>query len=435
MGGARTTLIAMLAVMLCAPGCDDAHEAIGSQGAADEGPVSPDPEPEPRSGTDMGADWDVDAASDEDVDPAFDERVDPGDGQDIDIDAAVAEPPVVDQGVEAEDDWAVPDSFLGGGEWHLPEDREPDDTDPDTVELDPTAPELPRCGAFGPAEAVAAGPTLTASWLHGSPGVLFDEPALAGCRPARLWGGDPQRLWQEMTFEYIWGRVRHWAWRIHTLDGAGFDLHGEARYDGLGRVATATYDCVGAAAPEVYTFIYGPRERLLHVDVQRPAGCESMAAAIHEVRYRYGDDPKLPVARSVTLPGGRMAEIALAYERDAEGRVIAIREWTAAGDEGDRRTFEYDDAGRIVREVRSTVDDIGQRVDAEVEYTYDDEGRLVRRRMAEHLLEIGYDAAGDIEFVHATNPGLVQRLRFPDRSRLDHIGVDDDPVADGANGR
>lgn len=427
----RLTLFAMLGAALLAAGCDDAHEVIDSRGGADEGFVDPDDDPEnPNRGTDMGPDWEVDAGSGGGMDGGGSDD-DWSDGDEIDGDA---EPPVAsgDMGPgHAGDDYAVPDGFLSG-ELGLPPDDEPEDAGSETGEVDPTGLRPPACGMFGPAEAVAFGPTLVATWLHGSPGVLFDEPALAGCSPARLWGGDPQRLWQEMTFGYRWGRVIDWRWRIHTLDGAGFLIPGEATYDGMGHIATATYGCVGALTPETHSFSYGPRGRLVRVAVDRPAGCQPMAAAdSHSVRYRYDDDfdPWLPVARSVTLADGRMAEVELAYTRDDEGRVIEIREWPAPGEVGEVRRFTYDDAGRVTA---VTVRPSGLAADREqtTEYTYDERGRLLTRTSAEGQLEVGYDADGDIEFVNATNRPVVRNLRFPERSRLEHIGMDEDPVAE-----
>lgn len=431
MGGTpnRLTLFAILGAALCAAGCDDAHEVIDSRGGIDEGLIDPDDDPDnPRPGTDMGPDWGADADPEGGMDAGGSDDDDWSDGQEIDEDA---DPPLAtgDMGPgHADDDYAVPDGFLAG-DLGLPPDDEPDGPGDETGELDPTALWPPLCGMFGPADAVAFGPTLAATWLHGSPGVLFDEPAFAGCSPTRLWGGDPQRLWQEMTFDYRWDRVVGWRWRIHTLDGAGFHIAGTETFDGIGRIARATYDCVGALEPETHTFFYGPQDRLLQVVVDRPEGCEPMAAAENRsVRYRYGEDPWLPVARSVTLADGRMAEVELAYARDEAGRVIEIREWPAPDEVGEVRRFTYDDAGRITEVAVRPSGLVGR--EQVTRYTYDDLGRLVTRESNEAMLEVGYDAAGDIEFVNATNRPVVRNLRFPERSRLEQISMDADPVAE-----
>jgi len=424
----------MVAVLLLggAAGCDDGHRGlIDSTETADMGPLDPG-DPEPQGPSDKGADWQVDAADDA-PDAGSWRPGDPDDGAEIFEDAAVPDAsPVIDASPEDEiGDYRLPDdpvidgdSGAGGTGVY---DREP--APPEQGEIDPTALRMPRCGTFGPAEQLDAGPSRTTTYLHAGPGVLFGEPALSGCQPSRLRNQNDGRLLQEMFFEYRWQRVVGWLWRIYTLDGQGYRLPGRVVYGGAGRVIWASYACVGSIEPEVYTFRYRD-DQLLEVDLHRPEDCQSMAAGIGQsVQYRYGDHRRWPEARLVELADGHMDEVQFEYELDPglrEQRVVAIREYGPLEDLLLERRFVYDADGRVIEETRRPFD--GGRVDR-IRYTYDAEGRLVERTSTDDALQIGYDAAGDIEFVHATNPSYVVReLRFPERSLLEPVGMDAEPV-------
>lgn len=409
-------------------GCEDAQRSIiGSDDWADSGPIDPGDDDDPDPSTDMGAEWgtdmaprddtpipDVGAGADRGPDP--DEGVDPDRGADPD-----SAPP-------AEPDFRLPDEF------EEPDARVPgegtidDERLPEQGEIDPTALTIPRCGTFGPAEALARGPAVAMTLLHGSPGVLFDEPALAGCFPERLRGDEGERVFQEKFFDYNWQRLTGWLWRFYSLDGFGHRLTGRTVYTGDGYVSWASYACVGSVDPEVYSFLYRGAQ-LVELNLERPADCDEMAAGPgHSIAWRYADpEDRLPIGRSVTLPDGRLDEVALRYELGDDGRVEGIREVDSDGRLSLHRRFEYDRAGRVLAEVQSR----GDAIEMQIRYVYDPEGRLIERTSSTDSLQIGYDADGGLEFVRASNRALVvDMLGFPERSTFSPVPMDIDPVPD-----
>lgn len=426
MGLTRSITILGVFTMLSL-GCDD-----GAQGLIDSvepdgmGPLNPDDSDDPTS--DMGADWQADG----DVGPDSP----PGDDRDADGDALDE-----DDGGENEDDddqgdMGLPDMMLP--DYQLPDDvvvgdlgvgrpGEPDEEgEPVQGEVDPTALPVPRCGTFGPADVLREGPGISTSFLHASPGVLFDEPALAGCHPDRLRDESEGRVLQEMFFHYAWDRLVGWLWQINTLDGLGYRLTGRLVHGGDARVIWAAYSCVGAVDPEVYEFRYRG-DQLIEVELDRPEGCHALAAGDPtSVRYTYGRHPRWPISRQAVHADGRIDEALLRYTTDDAGRVVAIEEHDALGLPLLERHFEYDADGRVVEETRSRP---GEPL-MHTRYSYDAEGRLVRRLVGEDdMLEIGYDAEGGIEYVLASNPEYVVReLRFPARGLLEPIGMDAEPV-------
>lgn len=436
-GSPSPTMIAMSLLLgglgvMGVTGCEDAHQGLVlSEDPGDMNTVNPDdPELEPGAGTDMGAEWSVDAAP---VDAAApDPRGPDSGGDELDGDAALPETP------PPQPDMAPPPDM---GEYRWPDMRLDDDLGmggesvndfeepPEQGDVDPSELPVPQCGTYGPAQALWDGPAAAATFLHGGPGVLFDEPALAGCQPQRLRNESDERLWQEMFFDYGWDRVVNWLWWLHTLDGWGYPLAGHAIYGGDGRIIWASYACVGSVEPEVYSFHYRG-DQLLDVGLARPADCQPMAAGGSvSLRYVYGEHPRWPEVRIEIAADGSERSIELDYVREAEGerRLVAIQEYDPRGPLLLERRFTYDAAGRVIQEVRTPANGRSTRT----RYAYDDADRLVERVRGDDILQIDYDAAGDIERVQATNPAFVVRdLRFPERSLLEPAGMDLEPHPD-----
>lgn len=426
--------MALLVGTVGATGCEDQHQGlIDTEERADMNPLDPgNPEPEPGGPTDMGADWQADGGDDDDP-PEWH----PGDGDggaEIDGDGALpdaaAPAPPPDAGSDDLDDFMWPD---GGFEEEPGPDAgfgQPDlERPPAQGEVDPSQLPVPRCGSFGPARALWAGPGEATTFLHAGPGVLFDEPALAGCRPSRLRNQTEERLFQEMFFEYRWERLTSWLWWLHTLDGRGYQLPGRVIYGGDGHVVWAAYACVGSVEPEIYAFHYRG-DQLLGVDLDRPADCTPMAAGdSSSVRYTYGEHARWPESRVRIDADGTTHEVELDYVLDPDNgdRLVAIQEYDPRGPLLLERRFTYDAAGQLVEEMRSPVGARGTRT----RYTYDDQGRLRSRTRGDDVLEVDYDAAGDIEAVRATNHDFaVSELRYPEHYELAPINMDAEPHPD-----
>lgn len=410
-------------------GCDDEHEIIHDGVGEDAGSLDPEPDPHRPPAADAGPtdgralpETPPPANGGPGGDPDGDEGDEERDPDHDPEDPPEPEAPEPDPYEPVED----PELDPGLG---LP-DEEPED--PGGLDGEPEPIEMPGCGLFGPAAALAAGPTVTATFHHGSPALRFGEPALAGCTPSRLWGGDPARFWQDVTFDYGWGRVLSWVWHIHTPDGGSTRLPGEVQYDGTGRVTDTRRRCPWTPADETQSFGYDRMGRLVQVDIDRPAECEPHAAAERRtVVYRYADaDDPLPVARTVTvglLDGHSLVDVRLVYGRDEAGRVVEIREEIEPFARGTVQRFEYDDAGRIVRKTEQLggLDAERQRVTT---YAYDDRGRLVERQTGEQILRIGYDAAGGLEWVVQSNPPALVEMDFPDPTRFVPLARGADPA-------
>ncbi len=428
MGLTRQTLILGVFLIL-SPGCDDgAGGLIDSVEPDGMGPLDPD-DPE-NSATDMGADWQPDGDVGPETPPQQPGRDADGDelGEDGGDEDDPDDPDDADMGLPDMQlpDYRLPDALVSGDLGIGGEGTPDEELEPEQGEVDPTALPVPRCGTFGPAEALREGPGTATTFLHASPGVLFDEPALAGCHPDRLRDESEGRVLQEMFFDYRWDRLVGWLWQINTLDGLGYRLTGRLVHGGDARVVWASYDCVGSVDPEIYRFSYRG-EQLIEVELERPDGCHALAAGDPtSVRYTYGRHPRWPIGRQSMHADGTAENAMLSYTADDEGRVLAIEEFDLLGQPLLERRFEYDAAGRMVEETRHRPheDPLVTR------YRYDDEGRLVRRMIGEaHTLEIGYDDAGGIEYVLASNPEFVVReLRFPAHGLLEPIGMDVDPV-------
>lgn len=401
-------------------------------------PDDPEPEPEPRpepdpdgledpetgdAGRDAEAAGGRDAAAPSEPDAALDAAPSPDAGFD---DPAEPEP---------EPDAAPPDNSAPGD----PE------VDPDNVIPDGQLLDMPGCGLLDPGLALAVGPAAYMTYLHGSPAFRFDEPALAGCLPERLWAGVPGGFRQDITFAYRGERLLEWNWLLGTPDG-GVAAPATVSYDGHGRVERATYRCPWGPGVEQHGFAYDRSGRLIQGRLERPARCRLDGdGALHRTTtWRYAEPgDALPASRTVEdvargadgvdVQAAARATVEIEYAHDGVGRIVEVREFGADGRLDEWRSLTWG-GDRVVRQVvrrrAANAHRNAELVATSQAYAYDRVGRLIARRdeATGDILVIGYGANG-LESVETTNPEALRTMGYPEISAFDRIGLHDNPEA------
>lgn len=429
-----------VALSVGALGCDDEPGSTiiveDIDGSALD-PERPEPEPEPADPEDPEDPEVHDAGPPED----HDGRVDEGGSVEGDAGRDAGRPGAADAAAEP-----PPGADAGGGRGDaatLPGD---DGYDPDPPVFDGQILPMPACGQLDPGRAASAGPAALTSWMHGSIAFRFDEPALAGCDPVRLWAGVPQGFRQELTFAWRGERLLAWSWLLGTPDGRTI-VPAEIAWDGTGRVAEAEYHCPwNAMGVELYTFAHDRHGRLIQSILDRPARCrgEGEAALRRTTTWRYaGPDDVLPASRAVedarrgaedVGPGLARVTVEFEYVHDDAGRLVEVREFSAEGRLEWSRTLRW--AGdRVVRQVVRWPVANGNRgvqmAERGFDYTYDRLGRLVERSGDDDVvIRIDYAADGDIERLEASNDEALRNMGYPETSVFDHLGMMDAPASE-----
>lgn len=434
----------ILAAAMAATACDEDAGSTVIVEDIDGSAIQPDdPEPEPRP--------EPDPDPDDSNDPATGDA-----GRDPDAGGAADDPPPPDTGAARD---AAPSPDAGSEDPPEPEpEPEPDEGVPDTPapgdpEVDPEGAipdgqllDMPGCGLLDPGLALAVGPAAYMTYLHGSPAFRFDEPALAGCLPERLWAGVPGGFRQDITFAYRRERLLEWNWLLGTPDG-GVAAPATVSYDGHGRVERATYRCPWGPGLEQHGFAYDRSGRLIQSRLERPARCRLDAdGALHRTTtWRYAEPGDvLPASRTVEdiAPGADGADVQAAaratveieYARDALGRIVEVREFGADGRLDEWRTLTWGGERAVRQVVRRRAAGAPRNAELVVTtqaYGYDRTGRLIARRdeATGDILVIGYGQNGVLESVETTNPEALRTMGYPEISAFDRIGLHDNPEA------
>ncbi|MCA9539742.1 MAG: hypothetical protein KC620_12685 [Myxococcales bacterium] len=414
--GAKRAYLLICLLAAAAWACDDVHENVvvsepdmGELRPSGEPapPERPEQRPDPGGAADAPDEGVADPEEAEDAGPVADAwswEESPEDPEDP-ADAFLEPDPPIDRPIER------------------PEDR-PEAVPHEPLLPDPNPLRIPGCGRFGPADEVEVDPGVLATYVHGSPGASFGEPALSGCTPGTLTTADAVGFWQRLGFTYEEDRVVVITWAMGTPDG-GTAARGEQHYDATGRLTEVAYGCTWGPGREVHRLQYDRRGRLASEAQSRSRDCHEPGPAIERfTEWRYPNGAALPnerVVRSRAEDGGDaplVLGVHLEYLRDAQDRLVERRERTAEGHVIRSETFDYDADERIVRRV--VVDRDNADEPWVIEYTYDDFGRVQTRNDAlSGLLVLTYDRDGALAAVEARNPDALTAMGHPERSRFE----------------
>lgn len=276
------------------------------------------------------------------------------------------------------------------------------------------------CGRFGPSEAVHAGPGLYWTVRHGSAGVHFMEPWLAGCAPRELRAGSEtsgyatQMAWAYDRDRRVTGS--HWLSRYGNRSVYTASV---LDYNARGLLTAARFNCTRIASAERFELRYDDRGRLQSQRWSHPAGCFGSEEGTERVeRYVYSEPrlPELPSAIEVeaTAPQPRRYEVKLDYTLDDKGRITRLERSVPAGWV---ETYAYDELGRVERAARMWGTTL--RI-AEQTFSYDAQGRLkgiARVGQPASRWEFEYAADGSLSRLVAPtphyNPSLHPAAVFP----------------------
>lgn len=232
------------------------------------------------------------------------------------------------------------------------------------------------CGRFGPAEAVRARPGLYWTVRHGSAGVHFMEPWLAGCAPRELRAGSETTGYAtQMAWAYDRdGRVTGSHWLSRYGDRSVYTAS-VLDYDARGLLTAARFNCTRIASAERFELRYDDRGRLQSQRWSHPPGCFGSEVGTERVeRYVYSELhlPELPSAIEVeaTAPQPRRYAVKLDYTLDDKGRITRLERSTPAGWV---ETYAYGESGRVERAARMWGTTL--RI-AEQTFSHDAQGRL-----------------------------------------------------------
>lgn len=422
---ASTSLALLLIFSL---GCDDEFQNLDSRRSAEDGGLDPYDPRDPSDSDGGGAldDGEGDSGAggvipepviepEADPEPVPSPSPEPGPAPEPDADP-VPEP---DGPPEPDPEPPEPD----------PEPPEPEPEPEDPVRLPDIAPLfLPGCGTFGPGEALRAGPAVLATYLHGTPGVFFGEPALAGCRVEVLSTGAPRHFHQEVRFTYVGDRVVDWNWIIGTPDG-GFDRDAFVEYDGSGRVGIVQAGCPYGVGLAVRVHAYDRQGRLIELARRMDPDCYDRGepAVDETVFYRYANDvDPLPVARitqTVALDGIGETREDYVYGYDDRERLVWQTTERRGARVGEGVELTYNRAGQVESVRILPTPGVERAAERTIGYRYDEGGRLVERVDGDDVLRITYRGDAGIAEVEYTNPRGIRRLGHPESSVFQPVAL------------
>jgi len=266
---------------------------------------------------------------------------------------------------------------------------------------------LLKYGQFGPAEAVHASPGVYWTIRHGTAGVHFMEPWLAGCSPRELRvNGTSGSYSTQMGWAYDRdGRVTgsHWLSRYGERSVYTASV---LDYDTRGMLTAARFNCTRMAGAERFELRYDERGRLQSQQWSHPPRCFGEEEGTERIeRYVYAEPrlPQLPSAIEVeaTAPQARRFAISFNYMLDDKGRITRLERSFPVGW---AENYSYNPQGQVERASRMWGTSL--RI-SEQTFRYDDQNRLSEiARVGEPASEwrFTYAADGSLKGLVAPTP-------------------------------